>query len=386
MKILCACNAFKGTLSGAAASLALAKGFEKAGPGSARSFPGIADGGDGLVEVLAASAGGRFHSRRVSGPLGRPTRARFLMLPGRRAVIEMSEAAGLRRLNGGRNDPMAASTRGVGELMAAAVRAGAREIFVGLGGSASNDAGAGCAAACGWRLLDAAGRQVPDGAAGLLGLARIEAGTGSSLFRGIKVTGLADVTNPLCGARGSARVYGPQKGATPAQVKLMEKAMCRFAQAARRLNGADVSRLPGGAAAGGLGAGLAALFGAALADGAAWVLENSGFAGALAGCDALATGEGRFDRQTLYGKAPAAAARLAAAAGKPVFVFCGEYEPVPARELRRLGIAAVYPLRELFSGSDTRRGCARLLSRAAAEGYPGLVSMAGRARLRSVVD
>ncbi|MDT8287427.1 MAG: glycerate kinase, partial [Elusimicrobiales bacterium] len=340
MKILCACNAFKGTLSGAAASLALKEGFEKARPGSAEAFPGIADGGDGLVAVLRASVGGRLHSRRVSGPLGRPVSAHFLMLPGRRAVIEMSEAAGLRRLGGRRNDPMTASTRGVGELMSAAARAGAKEIFVGLGGSASNDAGAGCAAACGWKLLDAAGRPVPDGAAGLLKLARVEAGPGTALFGGIKVTGLADVTNPLCGPRGSARVYGPQKGATPSQVRLMERAMSRFALAARRLNGAGVARLPGGAAAGGLGAGLAALFGASLTDGAAWVLENSGFAAALAGCGALATGEGRFDRQTLYGKAPAAAARLAAAAGKPVFVFCGEYEPVPARDLLRLGIAA----------------------------------------------
>ncbi|KAF0154891.1 MAG: glycerate kinase, partial [Elusimicrobia bacterium] len=135
MKILCACNAFKGTLSGAAASLALKNGFDETSPGSAEAFPGIADGGDGLVEVLRASAGGRIHSRRVSGPLGRSVSARFLMLPGRRAVIEMSEAAGLRRLGGRRKDPMAASTRGVGELMLAAARAGALEIFVGLGGS-----------------------------------------------------------------------------------------------------------------------------------------------------------------------------------------------------------------------------------------------------------
>ncbi|MDQ7772939.1 MAG: glycerate kinase, partial [Elusimicrobiales bacterium] len=253
MKILCACNAFKGVLSGAAASLALSKGFEAVRPGAALAFPGIADGGDGLVDVLEASVGGKIRSRSVSGPLGGPLRARFLMLPGRRAVIEMSEAAGLRRLRGGRNDPMAASTRGVGELMAAAVRAGARELFVGLGGSASNDAGAGCAAACGWRLLDSAGRPVPDGAAGLLGLARMEPGPGFSLFRGVKVTGLADVTNPLCGPRGSARVYGPQKGASPAQVKLLEEAMRRFALAARRACGADIARLPRGAAAGGLG-------------------------------------------------------------------------------------------------------------------------------------
>lgn len=250
--------------------------------------------------------------------------------------------------------------------MAAAARAGAREIFVGLGGSASNDAGAGCAAACGWRLLDSGGRPVPDGAAGLLRLARIEAGPGVELFRRIKVTGLADVTNPLCGASGSARVYGPQKGATPAQVKLMEKAMARFARSARAARGVDTAAMPRAAAAGGLGAGLSALFGAVLVDGAAWVLGASGFAGALAGCDALATGEGRFDRQTLYGKAPAAAARAAAAAGKPVFVFCGEYEPVPARELRRLGIAGVFPLSDLFPRRDTFSSCARLLEKAAA--------------------
>ncbi len=386
MKILCACNAFKGTLSGAAASLALKKGFERARPGSARAFPGIADGGDGLVEVLKATAGGRFHPLKVSGPLGAKVPARFLMMPGGRAVIEMSEAAGLRRLGGRRNDPMAATTRGVGELMAAAARAGAREIFVGLGGSASNDAGAGCAAACGWRLLDAAGRPVPDGAAGLLRLARIEAGPGTRLLGGIKVTGLADVTNPLCGTEGSARIYGPQKGASPAQVKLIEKAMERFARVAGGVRGIDAAGMPRGAAAGGLGAGLAALFGARLADGAAWVLENSGFARALSGCDALATGEGRFDRQTLYGKAPAAAARLAAAAGKPVLVFCGSYDPVPARELRRLGVAGVHSLSLLFPGEDTSAGCSRLLARAAAAAYAGLAAPPSAGRRRPVID
>ncbi len=366
MKILCACNAFKGTLSGAAASRALKKGFEKARPGSAEAFPGIADGGDGLAEVLRATAGGRFRYRRVSGPLGAPLRARFLALPGRRAVIEMSEAAGLRRLGGVRNDPMSASTRGVGELMAAAARSGAKEIFVGLGGSASSDAGAGCAAACGWRLLDKNGRPVPEGAAGLLKLARIEPGPEFALFRGIKVTGLADVTNPLCGPEGSARVYGPQKGASREQVLLIEKAMRRFAAAARAFCGSDIARLRRGAAAGGLGAGLAAIFGARLADGAAWVLEVSGFGAALAGCDVLATGEGRFDRQTLYGKAPAAAAKLAAAAGKPVLVFCGSCETIPSRALGRLGVAGVYALDRLFPGENTSAGCARLLSLAAA--------------------
>ncbi len=366
MKILCACNAFKGTLTAAEASRALAGGLRRGGAAGARAFPGIADGGDGLAEVIRDCRGGTFLRRRVAGPLGSPVSARFLMLPGRRAVIEMSEAAGLRRLGGRRKDPMRATTRGVGELMRAAALAGAREIFVGLGGSASNDAGAGCAAACGFRLLDARGRPVPDGAAGLAALARIEAGPGAGLFRGVRIMGLADVTNPLCGPEGSARVYGPQKGASPAQVREMEKALARWARAARPLLGVDAAVLPRGAAAGGLGAGLAALFGAELIDGAAWVLEHSGFARALASCGALVTGEGRFDRQTLYGKAPAAAARLAAAAGKPVFVFCGQYEPLPLRDLRELGVRKVYPLSSLFPGLDTSRRCGGLLGKAAA--------------------
>ena len=302
MKVLIATNAFKGTLGAAAAARAAARGLRKVFPGASVELLPIADGGDGLLEALAPALGGRLRSSRVEGPLGRKVAARWL-LAGRTAVIEMAQASGLCRTGGARLRPLDASTRGVGELLAAARRAGAREIIVGLGGSASNDGGAGCAAAAGFELLDEKGRPAAPGARGLAGLRSI-------------LPGLADVRNPLLGRLGSARVFGPQKGAGPAEVVFMEAALRNYARVLRKCLGRDVGRLPGGAAAGGLGAGLSAFFGAKLADGSAFVLERTGFEKKLRDADLLITGEGCFDRQTFYGKAPgavlAAAKRLGA--------------------------------------------------------------------------
>ena len=322
MRILIAPNAFKGTLTAGRACAALAAGARTAFPGARIDQLPVADGGDGLLEALAPALGGRILKTRVAGPLGRPVAARWL-LAGRTAVIEMAEAAGLRRLAGAALKPLDASTRGVGQLMLAAVAAGAGEIVVGLGGSASNDGGAGCAQAFGFSLTDAAGRAVPPGARGLAVLAAVFPGEARRRLRGIKVTGLADVRNRLCGRLGSARVFGPQKGATPIEVAFLERALLRYSRVVRACLGVPVAGLRGGAAAGGLGAGLAGFFGAELDDGSAYVLDRLGFEARLARADLVVTGEGCFDAQTFYGKAPGAVIAAARRLGKPVVVVCG---------------------------------------------------------------
>ena len=332
MKILIAPNAFKGTLTAGAAGAAAARAVRRVCRGAAVEVLPIADGGDGLLEALRPALGGKIMRCRVEGPLGETLTARWLMA-GRTAVIEMAEASGLGRLGATRLRPLDASTRGVGRLMAEAVYKGAREIIVGLGGSASNDGGAGCAQAFGFSLLDAGGGPVARGARGLASLTAILPGGAGALLAGVRVIGLADVTNPLCGRLGSARVFGPQKGAGPRDVKFMEKALLNYARVVKAGLGLDISRLRGGAAAGGLGAGLA--------DGAAFVLEKTGFENKLARADLLITGEGCFDRQTFYGKAPGAALAAAARLGKPALVVCGVSLIKDPRELRRRGILGV---------------------------------------------
>lgn len=363
MRILVAPNAFKGTLTAAAAAGAAARGARRALPGVRTSVLSIADGGDGLLDALRGVSGGEIVRSRAEGPDGRPVSARWL-LAGRTAVIEMAEVSGLRLLNGRKLRPLDASTRGVGQLIRAAAARGAREIIVGLGGSASNDGGAGCAEAFGFRLLDAAGRPVPAGARGLALLRSVVPGAAAPQF---KVVGLADVRNRLCGRLGSARVFGPQKGAGPAEVELMEKALLNYARVLKRCLGRDVAALPGGAAAGGLGAGLAAFFGARLEDGSAFVLERVGFGPALAKADLLLTGEGRFDSQTFYGKAPGAAIAAARKAGVPVVVACGRTLITDRKALRRLGVAGVIE-------AGPARDPARALELAVARQLPSILA------------
>ena len=372
-------NAFKGTLTAAEAGAAVARAVSKACPGAVAEVLPIADGGDGLLDALRPALGGRLMRSRVEGPLGKPVNARWLSA-GRAAVIEMAEASGLRLLKPGGLRPLKASTRGVGQLMAAAVKHGAREIIVGLGGSASNDGGAGCAQGFGFLLLDRAGRPIGPGAAGLASLASIEKGDRllytyretvlrkSSLSPFIKVTGLADVSNPLCGRLGSARVYGPQKGAGPAEVRFMEGALRNYARVVKEFLGRDIAGLKGGAAAGGLGAGLAAFFGAELLAGSAFVLEKTGFEAKLRAADLLITGEGCFDRQTFYGKAPGVAIAAAARLGKPVIVVCGRSLLKGKARLAGLGVGGVIealPSRDPASG--LRLGVERAL--------PALISL-----------
>lgn len=367
MRVLVAPNAFKGCLSAREAALIIVRGLRRARPGVLVDPMPVSDGGDGLVEVLLERRGGRRVRVRVLDALGRPAWASYALLSdGRSAVVEMAQASGMARLKG-RLDPLGATTYGTGQLIADALRRGRRRILVGMGGSAASDGGAGMAQALGARLLDERGRELPRGASALLRLARVEP---PSLPAGARVLAVSDVRNPLLGPRGSARVYGPQKGAAPAQVRVLERALARWARALRRDLGVSTARLPGAGAAGGLGAGLAAFLGARLIPGADWVLAELGAAARVRRAGLVVTGEGRLDRQSLFGKAPVALARRARRAGVPVVFLCGSVEPGMGPALRRLGARAVELSRP---GESPARAMRRVRQRLADLDWHGLL-------------
>ncbi len=352
MKIVIAPNAFKGSLDVLEAARAMARGARKAYPRAQTPLLPISDGGDGLIEALTADLGGQRLHVRVRGPLGEPRRASYGWLPGRIAVVEMARASGLALVPPGRRDPLRATSFGTGQLIDAALRRGARQVLVGLGGSASSDGGAGMAQALGCRLLDESGRELAAGAAALRGLARIDAGALRRRLRGVKIVGLTDVENPLLGPQGSARVYGPQKGATPRMIPVIEAGLSRLAGALKRDLGADVAAIPGAGAAGGLGAGLMGFLKARLAAGAAYVLGRIEAERVLAGASAVVTGEGCMDQTSFYGKAPLALAALARENGVPVVCVCGDWDSGIAGRLKAAGVSAVATFKE--AGAEPR--------------------------------
>ena len=317
----------------------------------------VADGGDGTLEALLHSpppqpASGssrnaklslqeRYLQTEVTGPLGKRVTAQWGVMPdGHTAVIEMARASGLALVPAERRDPRLTTSRGTGELLIAAVNAGYREIVVGLGGSATNDGGAGMARALGARLTDGQGKDIQPGGAALAHLNRIDLGGLDPRLKECRIRAAADVTNPLCGPEGASEVYGPQKGATPDVVKELDAALRHFAQVIRGDVGVDVLSLPGAGAAGGMGAGMVALLGAELVSGADMVCDAVGLEGHLEGADLVLTGEGRLDSQTAYDKAPIAVARRARARGIPVIAVAGSLGS-GYREVLKHGIGAV---------------------------------------------
>lgn len=339
-RVLIAPNAFKGTLTADEAARAIARGLLRARPSAkARRLP-IADGGDGLLDVLVSDLGGRKVRTAVTGPRGERRPAVYALLPGRIAVVEMALASGLALVPKSRRRPLSATSRGTGDLIRHALERGVREVWIGMGGSATNDGGAGMARALGARFLDAAGRELPDGVEPLSRLARIDISGLHPAVHRARFIALSDVTNPLLGRRGSARVYGPQKGATPAQVRLIESALANYARRLKADLGRDVSHRPGAGAAGGLGTGLLAFLGAELKPGAAFVLEAVGAERHVRNSDIVVTGEGRLDSQSFFGKAPVELARLARRSGVPVLFLCGAVAPGLGARLARLGARA----------------------------------------------
>ncbi|HZP57804.1 MAG TPA: glycerate kinase [Dehalococcoidia bacterium] len=327
MRILVAPQEFKGSLTASAAASAIAAGLRDALPGAEVTEAPMSDGGPGLVDALLASRPGRRIESDVTDPLGRRVRAAWAMLVDRTAIIEMAAASGLVLLAPAERDPLRASTYGTGELLRAALDAGAREVVVGAGGSATVDAGAGAMQALGARLLDARGDDLPRGGGALARLARIDVAGVDARLREVRVRVAVDVLSTLCGPQGAARMFGPQKGASPDAVETLEAALARFAQIALRDTGVDVLRLPGAGAAGGLAAGLAVCAGATIERGFDLVARAVGLEDLIARADAVITGEGKLDAQSGLGKTSAGVAAVARARGKPVVAIAGTVEP-----------------------------------------------------------
>ena len=324
MKIVIAPNAFKGSLTASQAADCIAQGLHKALPDCRLIKVPIADGGDGTAMAVVAATGGKWMARTVVDPLGRPVPSGFgLTGDGRTAVIEMALASGLALLKPSEQNPLLTSTFGTGELIRAALDLQVDKILIGIGGSATTDGGMGMARALGVRFLDESGCELA-GTGGTLGrVAQIDVSGLDARLERVAVEVACDVVNPLFGAEGAARVYGPQKGATPAMVEDLDAGLKRLAYVIKHDLGMDVSRLPGGGAAGGLGAGLVAFLGGRLCPGAELVIGVCGLQEKLEGCSLVITGEGRLDGQTVFGKAPAGVANVARAAGVPVIALCG---------------------------------------------------------------
>lgn len=315
-------DSFKGTMSSAQVCDLMAQAIRPGFPQARLVTIPVADGGEGSVDAFLSAMGGEKIACPVQGPYGKPVEA-FYGRIGDTAVIEMAAAAGL-PLVGEDRRVADTTTYGVGQLMHAAIDAGAKKLIVGLGGSATNDGGCGAAAALGMRFYDSAGRRfVPVGGT----LARIDSISAEHLYtkgRKIEIVTMCDIDNPLCGAQGAAAVFGPQKGADAETITLLDEGLAHLAALAKRDLGADVLHLPGAGAAGGMGGGMVAFFGSALQMGIETVLDAVGFDALLADAGLVLTGEGRLDSQSLRGKVVVGVARRARKQGVPVFAVVGD--------------------------------------------------------------
>jgi len=324
MRIVVAPDSYKGSVPALGVAEAMARGILAVFPEAEVLKVPIADGGEGTVDAMVAATGGRLMWTEVPGPLGEPVRAAWGVLgDGRTAVLEMAAASGLPLVPAALRDPRITSTCGTGCLLKAALDAGLRRIVVGIGGSATNDGGAGMAWALGARFLDALEQPLPQGGAALARLARIDLAGLDPRLAQTEILVACDVDNPLTGPRGAAAVYGPQKGASPAMVRELDQALGVLAGVATRCTGRAVAELPGAGAAGGLGAGLLWFTPARLRPGVEIVLEATGFEALVAGADLVLTGEGRTDAQTAMGKAPAGVAAIAGRHRVPVVCLSG---------------------------------------------------------------
>jgi len=314
MKIVLAPDSFKGNLTSLQVAAALEKGIRRVLPDAKCIKVPMADGGEGTVQSLVDATGGKFIRKKVTGPAGKPVTAHYgLLADGKTAVIEMAEASGLPYVNGREKNPMKTTTFGTGELILDAINKGANEIIIGIGGSATTDGGAGMAQALGVKFLDKKGIEIKaSGAGGMLGkIDKIDISSIDPRIRKTKLIVASDVENLLCGKKGAAYVFGPQKGATPLMVKKLDANLKHFGNLIKRDLKINVMTLRGGGAAGGLGAGLVAFTGAKLKSGIDIVVNATGLSKHIKGADLVITGEGRVDFQTAFGKTPAGVAKAA---------------------------------------------------------------------------
>lgn len=324
MRVVIAPQSLKGSLSAIEVGQAIARGVRAVYSTAEIDIVPVADGGEGTVQALIDATGGEVIQRMVTGPLGEPVHAFFGVLgDGRTAVIEMAACAGLPLVPVKRRDPRVTTTYGVGELIVAALERECCHFIIGIGGSATNDGGAGMVQALGATLLDKQGAAIALGGAALATLSHISLEHMDSRLRQCTIEVACDVTNPLCGPSGASTIYGPQKGATPTIVRQLDDALTHYASIIERDLGLSVEHIPGAGAAGGMGAGLLAFLHATLRPGAEIVLDAVQLAQRLEGANLVITAEGQIDEQTAYGKSVAAVARLAKRDNIPVLALAG---------------------------------------------------------------
>lgn len=367
MRIVCAPDSFKESMTSVEAAAAMERGIHRVDPTIRCELVPMADGGEGTTEALVAALDGEWVQAPCQDALGRPSNGRFGYVPrAHLAVIEVAEAAGLAQIAPGERDPWTATSRGVGELVLAALDRGARQLVIGLGGSATNDAGTGMLSVLGARFLDQDGMPAADGAAGLTTLAAVDLSRMDPRLAGVRFRIASDVSNPLLGEHGASAVYGPQKGAADQDVPALDAALQRWADVVEPAVGRAVRDVPGAGAAGGLGAAFAAVLGGTLESGVALVRDAVGLSDRLAGADWVFTGEGGIDRQTASGKTPWGVAEAARAAGVPAVLFGGRVSD-DAYELIGEAVVAVVPiLRQVTDLPTALRDGAANLERAAA--------------------
>ncbi|ARK32330.1 glycerate kinase [Halalkalibacter krulwichiae] len=324
MKIVIAPDSFKESLTALAAANAIEEGLKEVLPEAEYVKVPMADGGEGTVQSLVDATEGTIQYAEVTGPLGEKVNAFYGLLgDGKTAVIEMAAASGLELVPQSKRNPMVATTYGTGELIKVALDQGVERIIIGIGGSATNDGGAGMVQALGGKLLDGAGNQIAFGGAGLRELARIDLSELDPRLNGVAIDVACDVNNPLTGPKGASAIYGPQKGATPEQVELLDGYLTQYADIIKRDVGKDIRDVPGAGAAGGLGAGLLAFLPAQLKRGGDLVIEAVGLEQTVRDADLVLTGEGGINHQTIHGKTPICVASVAKKHDVPVIALAG---------------------------------------------------------------
>ena len=344
MKVVTAIDSLKGSLTSLEAGNAIRDGILKVDRDAIVCVRPMADGGEGTVEALTLGMGGQLQTIRVTGPLGSPVNAQYGILEdGRTAVMEMSAAAGITLIDAKDRNPMNTTTFGVGEMILDAISKGCRHFIIGIGGSATNDGGAGMLQGLGFGLLDQNGNQIPWGARGLKSLASIDVSTASSKLQNCRFTVACDVNNPLCGPNGCSAVFGPQKGADASMIIEMDNWLCHYAELTERTFPDADAAYPGTGAAGGLGFAFIAFLNGTLEPGIDIILRETKLEEYVRDADIVITGEGRLDSQTVMGKAPSGVARIAKKYGKPVIAFSGAVteEAVICNEH---GIDAFFPI------------------------------------------
>lgn len=330
MRIVIAPDSFKGCLNALNAAHAMRRGVQRVYPDSIIEMIPMADGGEGTVEAILCAVRGEKIKIDVTDPLGRSIVATYALIDGgETAIIEMAAASGLTLLSSQERNPSVTSTQGTGLLIKNALDRGVKKILLGIGGSATNDGGAGLALALGVKLMDAKGNSLPQGGAALADLANIDMSGLDPRIANVQIEVACDVENPLCGPEGASVVYGPQKGANPEDIQVMDKALEKFGEVLSRVAGTNLLELVGGGAAGGLGAGVVGFLGAKLRPGSQMVLDVANADEKIKHADLVLTGEGRTDFQTAYGKVPVGVSALAQKYSVPVLVISGSVEGSP---------------------------------------------------------